>query len=397
MRDGLLKGIRVLDFTQFLAGPYCGQYLADLGAEVIKVENLKAGGDFNRVTPPFQGDVSGYFCTINRNKKGISIDLKSETGKKIFAELVKSADVLLENNRPGVMKRLGFGYEDCRALNEGIIYASVSGFGQTGPYAPRPGYDLIAQAMSGAMSITGWPDDPPTRAGIPLGDVLGGLNACIGIVASLYKRIETGKGQQIDVSLVDSTIGSMQSLLPQYTYAGKLPVKTGNRYLAAAPYDSFMAKDTYFVLACGTNPHFKILCETMGHPELLTDERFDNMEKRRANEDQLKAVIQEWAKDKTAAEVVDIFNNAGLPVGPVFNFEDLVNDEHVKAREMQVKVSHPRVGEMQITGNPIKMSDYPVQYYKASPDLGEDNDEIFSSIGFTAEQIAEFRAQGAIG
>ncbi len=396
-KEGLLNGVRVLDFTQFLAGPYCGQYLADMGAEVIKVENLKAGGDFNRITPPFKDDVSGYFCTINRNKKGISIDLKSEEGKKIFTELVRSADVLLENNRPGVMKRLGFGYEDCRAINESLIYASVSGFGQTGPYSYRPGYDLIAQAMSGAMSITGWPDDPPTRAGIPLGDVLAGLNCCIGILASLYKRRETGKGQQIDVSLLDATIGSMQSLFPQYTYAGKLPVKTGNRYLAAAPYDSFMAKDTYFVLSCGTNPHFRILCGLLDRPDLLTDPRFAEMENRRINEDQLKVIIEDWAKDKTAAEVVEIFDKAGLPTGPVYNFADVMNDPHVKAREMQVMVPHSRVGEMQVTGNPIKMSDYPVQYVKGSPDLGEDNDEVFGGLGFTPEQLAQLRADGVIG
>ncbi|MDR2180177.1 MAG: CoA transferase [Synergistaceae bacterium] len=397
MKEGLLSGIRVLDFTQFLAGPYCGQYLADLGAEVIKIENLRTKGDFNRSTPPFQGDISAYFCTMNRNKKGVSIDLKSEKGKAVFADLVKSADVLLENNRPGVMARLGFGYEECKALNVKLIYASVSGFGQYGPYAPRPGYDLIAQAMSGSMSITGWPEDPPTRAGIPLGDVLAGLNAAIGIVASLYKRRETGKGQQIDVSLLDSMISSQQSLLPTYTYSGKLPVKTGNRYLAAAPYDSFMAKDTYFVLACGTDPHFQILCETIGKPEMLEDSRFDTMEKRRANEHIIKEILENWAKEKSAREVVEIFNKVGLPSGLVYTFADVVEDEHVKAREMQIKVSHPRTGDMIVTGNPIKMSDYPVQYYKACPDLGENNEEILTGLGYTMEQITELRIAEVIG
>lgn len=397
MESGLLVGVRVLDFTQFLAGPYCGQYLADLGAEVIKIENLKAGGDFNRITPPHKEDISGYFCTINRNKKGFSIDLKSEKGREIFAELVKTADVLLENNRPGVMARLGFGYEDCKKINERIVYASVSGFGQYGPYAPRPGYDLIAQAMSGAMSITGWPDNPPTRSAVPLGDILAGLNACIGIIASLYKVKETGKGQQIDVSLLDSMISSQQSLFPQYTYAGQLPVKTGNRYLAAAPYDSFMAKDTYFVLACGTNPHFKTLCETLGRTDLLTDELFSTMDNRRKNEDQLKIIIEDWAKDKTANEAVDILIKAELPAGPIYNFRDVVEDEHIKVREMQVMVPHKRVGDMLVTGNPIKMSDYPVIYKKACPDLGENNDEVMIELGYTTEQIEGFRTEGIIG
>jgi len=397
MQNGLLAGIRVLDFTQFLAGPYCGQYLADLGAEVIKIENLKANGDFNRITPPFKGDVSAYFCTINRNKKSFSLDLKCDEGKRIFAELVRSADVLLENNRPGVMDRLGFGYADCRALNEKLIYASVSGFGQYGPYAPLPGYDLIAQAISGSMSITGWPGDPPTRCGIPLGDVLAGLNAAIGIIASLYKRVETGKGQQIDVSLLDSMISGEQSMLPQYTYGGRLPEKTGNRYLAAAPYDSFLARDTYFVLACGTDRHFAILTDILGRPDMAEDPRFNPMDNRRANEHLIKDIIQDWAGDKTAREAVEILQRAGLPAGLVYTFQDVVEDPHVKAREMQVTVRHPRVGEMLITGNPIKMSEHPVRYLKASPDLGEDNDEIMRGLGFSDEQTAACRAKGVIG
>ena len=397
MSEQLLTGVRVLDFTQFLAGPLCGQYLADLGAEVIKVENLKAGGDFNRITPPLIDGVSGYFCTINRNKKGISIDLKSPQGKEAFAKLVATADVLLENNRPGVMARLGFSYEDCRKINPRLIYASVSGFGQTGPYASRPGYDLVAQAMAGSMAITGWPNDPPTRAGIPLGDVLAGLNATIGIIGSLYKRIETGKGQQIDVSLLESTIGSEQSLLPQYLIGGKTPARTGNRYLAAAPYDSFMAKDTYFVMACGNNPMFQKLCATIGHPELFDDERFHDPNLRRDNESLLKPIIEEWAKDKTATECVDILVAAGLPCGPVYDFEAVAKDPHVIEREMFVTVHHKTAGDMKITGNPIKMSEYPVQYKKASPDLGEDNDEIFSGIGYTAEELEQMRRDGIIG
>ena len=397
MSGQLLTGIRVLDFTQFLAGPLCGQYLADLGAEVIKVENLKAGGDFNRITPPMVEDVSGYFCTINRNKKGISLDLKTEKGKEVFTKLVATADVLLENNRPGVMKRLGFSYEDCRAINPRIIYASVSGFGQTGPYASRPGYDLVAQAMAGSMAITGWPNDPPTRAGIPLADVLAGLNATIGIIGSLYKRIETGIGQQVDVSLLESTIGSEQSLLPQYLIGGKTPSRTGNRYLAAAPYDSFLAKDTYFVLSCGNNPMFQKLCNVLGMPELFDDERFHDPNRRRDNESLLKPYIEEWAKDKTAVECVDILVDAGLPSGPVYDFAQVAKDPHVVERGMFVTIHHNRVGDMTITGNPIKMSEYPVQYKKASPDLGEDNDEIIGGLGYTEDEMTDMRRDGIIG
>ena len=398
MNKQLLEGIRVLDFTQFLAGPYCSMFLADMGAEVIKIENLQGNGDFVRTARPKEKGTnrSMYFGNLNRNKKSVCLDLKTKEGKELFSELVKSADVLVENNRPGVMAKLGFSYEDCKKLNPELIYASISGFGQYGPLTERPGYDLIAQAMGGSMSITGWPGSEPTRAGMAIGDLFAGLNACIGILATLYKRKETGLGQNIDVALVDSIVSGLEAKLMQYVYEDHIPEKTGNKYIASAPYDSFSAKDTEYVIASGTDKHFANLTACMGMPELAQDQRFANTELRKANADELKSIINNWGSDKTAKECVDIILGAGVPAGPIYNMKDVYEDEHLNAREMFVKVKHPEAGELTVIGNPIKMSEYPVQYKKAAPDLGEDDDEIFESLGFSKEKLEEFRQKGAL-
>lgn len=398
MNKQLLEGIRVLDFTQFLAGPYCSMFLADMGAEVIKIENLQGNGDFVRTARPKEKGTnrSMYFGNLNRNKKSVCLDLKTKEGKELFSELVKSADVLVENNRPGVMAKLGFSYEDCKKLNPELIYASISGFGQYGPLTERPGYDLIAQAMGGSMSITGWPGSEPTRAGMAIGDLFAGLNACIGILATLYKRKETGLGQNIDVALVDSIVSGLEAKLMQYVYEDHIPEKTGNKYIASAPYDSFSAKDTEYVIASGTDKHFANLTACMGMPELAQNQRFANTELRKANADELKSIINNWGSDKTAKECVDIILGAGVPAGPIYNMKDVYEDEHLNAREMFVKVKHPEAGELTVIGNPIKMSEYPVQYKKAAPDLGEDDDEIFESLGFSKEKLEEFRQKGAL-
>ena len=282
MAEGLLNGIRVLDFTDFLAGPYCGMFLADMGAEVIKVENLRGGGNFVRNARPKEKKTgrSMYFQNLNRNKKGVALDLKAESGKKLFAELVKSADVLVENMRPGVLPKLGFSYEVCKDLNPGLVYASISGFGQTGAYSKRPGYDLIAQAMGGAMSITGWPDGEPTKAGLAVGDMFAGLNCVIGILASLLKRKESGVGQRVDVALVDSIVSSMEKNLMQYVHEGTIPQRIGNKYLTSAPYDSYRAKDTSYVIASGTDAHFVKLSAGLGMPELAENPKFQRQEGR---------------------------------------------------------------------------------------------------------------------
>lgn len=402
MPEQLLKGVRVIDFTDFLAGPYVGMYFADMGADVIKFENLRSGGNFVRNARPKvkNTEISMYFQNLNRNKRGVALDLKQPEGKELFAELVKSADVLIENNRPGVMARLGFGWEDCRKLNSRLIYASISGFGQYGPYSRRPGYDLIAQAMGGSMSITGWPGMEPTRAGMAIGDMFAGLNAGLAICASLFKRKETGKGNHIDVALVDSIVSGMEAKLMQYIYEGVSPAMSGNKYISSAPYDSFKAKDDYFVIASGTDKHFESLSAAMGMPELAKDPLYIDTESRKKNADSLKEVIEGWASSKTVSEVVEIIDGAGIPVAPIYNCEQVCKDKNiVETREMLVKVprpvKHPEVpDELTVLGNPIKMEETPCQYVKAAPDLGEDNEAIFKELGFSDEQLRAYRAKG---
>lgn len=399
MTEQLLEGIRVLDFTDFLAGPYCGMYFADMGADVIKVENLRSGGNFVRGARPLEKTTgrSMYFQNLNRNKRGVAVDLKTDDGKKLFADLVKSADVLLENNRPGVMEKLGFGWETCHELNPGLIYASISGYGQYGANAKKPGYDLIAQAMGGSMSITGWPGMEPTRAGMAIGDLFAGLNAGFAILASLLKREETGEGQRIDVALVDSIVSGMEAKLMQYVYEGKSPEMTGNKYISSAPYDSFKAKDDYFVLASGTDVHFRKLTEAMGMKELAENPLYLDTELRKKNADALKEIIEEWASDKTAMECVELIDSVGVPAGPIYNCEQVCADKNItETREMLVKVPHKEAGDLTVIGNPIKMNAYPCQYKKAAPDLGEDNFSIFASLGFSPEELERYREEGVI-
>lgn len=402
MSKQLLNDIRVLDFTQFLAGPYCSQFLADMGAEVIKVENLKSGGDFVRNAQPKEptGGLSMYFGNLNRNKKGVALDLKSSGGKELFAKLVASADVLVENMRPGVMAKLGFGYEDCKKLNPGLIFASVSGFGQYGPNSYRPGYDLIAQAMGGSMSITGWPGSEPTRAGMAIGDLMAGMNCCIGVLASLYKRKETGTGQQVDVALVDSIFSGMENKIMNYIYGGAMPEKTGNRYVTSAPYDSYKAKDDYYVIASGTDAHFIKFSAGMGMPELAQDPRFCDTPSRNKNWAELKEIVNAWSADKTAMECVELIDSWGIPAAPIYDCGRACADKNItEVREMLVKVPRPHdghEGELTVIGNPIKMSDYPCEYTKGAPMLGEDNDVIFSALGFTKEQLDAYRAGGVM-
>lgn len=402
MSESLLSGIRVLDFTQFLAGPYCTQYMADMGAEVIKVENLRQKGDFCRGAMPKEsvGGFSIYFGNLNRNKKGVALDLKSEGGKKLFAELIKSADVLMENMRPGIMAKLGFSYEECHKMNPRLIYASVSGFGQYGPNSYRPGYDLIAQAQGGSMSITGWPGSEPTRAGMAVGDLMAGMNALIGILASLYKRKETGLGQQIDVALVDSIFSGMENKIMSYIYSGKITEKTGNRYVTSAPYDSYSAKDGYYVIASGTDAHFIKFSAGIGRPELAQDPRFCDTPSRNKNWAPLKEIINEWGADKTAAECVEMIDSWGIPAALINDCASVCADKNItEVREMLVKVPRPNdghPGELTVIGNPIKMSEYPVKYVKGPPMLGEDNDAIFGALGFSPEELAALRESGAM-
>ena len=391
-----LEGIRVLDMTQFLAGPYCGLTLADMGAEVIKVENPT--GDFVRKARPQIKDTSLYYENMNRGKKSVTINLKTKEGKDIFAKLIAKADVLIENNRPGVMERLGFSYEQTKTINPGLIYCSISGFGQNGPYSQRPGYDLIGQAMAGAMSLTGMEGQIPLKSGIPLADVMGGMNGAIGVLGALQYRNQTGKGQHIDVALVDSIVSSLLTNTYQYQINGEIPGPCGNRYFNAYPYDSFTAKDGEYVVACGTDPHFYAMADAMGMPELKEDPRFKYLDDRKTTgADALKAIIDKWGSDKTAEECVEILMTAEIPVAPIYNVKQVIEDKHIReAREMFVDVEHPVAGKFYITGSPIKMSETPTTPTKCASMLGADNEEVFATIGLDKKTVQEYKEKKII-
>lgn len=388
--SGLLDGIKVLDLSRVLAGPYCGMMLADMGADVIKIELPKKGDDSRGNFPIVNGE-SAYFMNLNRNKSGITLNLKSERGKEIFRELVKQSDVVIENYRPGVMERLGLGYEDLKKINPGIIYGAVSGFGHYGPYSSRAGYDIVGQAMSGLMSTTGWPDGGPTRTGTAIADVMGGISCCVGILAALVNKTRTGEGEKVDVSLVDSMVSSLEIINMIYLCTGNVPQRIGNRYEAIYPYDSFKAVDGDVIIACGNDKLFKLLVDVMEKPELLADERFANNNARVINHGALKPVIEEWLKDKTIDEVVDTLLGKGIPAAPINTIDRVVKDPHIAgAREMFVEVEHPRAGKLKITGNQIKLTNHKITIRKAAPLLSQDTRQIMKErLSMTDAQVDE--------
>ena len=396
-RLGAMEGITVLDLTRVLAGPFSTMMLADMGANVIKIEQAGKGAD-ERQNGPFQNGESAYFMNLNRNKKGISLNLKSPKGKEVFKELVKKADIVVENYRPGTMDKLGLGYDTLKEINPRIIYAAVSGFGQYGPYSQRPGYDIISQAMSGLMSTTGWPGGQPTRSGTAMGDVLGGLSVCIGILAALHNRVYTGLGQMVDVALVDSAVASLEIINMIYFTEKRLPQRIGNRYESVYPYDSFQAKDDLVIIAGGNDKLWSLLCNLMGRPELIEDPRYKLNRDRVENHAEVKQIVEEWTSTRNVSEIVDLLLTAGIPSAPIYNIEQVVHDPHIGgAREMFVPTVHPKAGPITLTGPHIKLSDTKPSIRTPAPSLGEHNDEIFSSmLGLTQEEIDALRAERVI-
>ena len=391
-----LEGITVLDLTKVLAGPYCGSILADFGADVIKIEPPVKGDDA-RYYGPFLGGDSLYYANLNRGKQGITLNLKSEEGKEIFRRLVKKADIVIENYRPGTMNKFGLGYEDLKKINPRIIYGAITGFGSTGPYSQRPGYDIIAQAMGGIMSVTGQEGNPPTRSGNAMGDILGGMNLTIGILVALQARNITGEGQYIDIALLDGIAASLEQAWQRFFATGKLPGRHGNSYDAIAPYDSYQAKDGYLVIGCGNQKMFELLCTEILHkPELITDERFLDVPLRVANNKILKQYIEDWLKDYTVNEDVDLVLSHKIPASPIWNLKDLSESEHAAARQMFTEVELPSAGKVKLNSSPIKLSETPAAIRFASPRLGEHNEKILSELGYTKEELKTFQEKGVI-
>ena len=384
-----LQDIVVLDLTRVLAGPYCTMMLADFGADVIKIE-IPVKGDDTRGMGPFVNNSSLYYANVNRNKKSVTLNLKDPKGKELFLAMVKKADVVVENYRPGVMDKLGVGYDVLKEVNDRIIYAAVSGFGSYGRNSARPGYDITAQAYGGLMSITGEPDGEPLRVGTAIGDVLGGMNLTIGVLTALHARELSGKGQRVDVALVDSVISSLETGTQRYFASGKLPRRIGNRYASAYPYDSFKAKDGSFVIGCGNDKLFNLLCTRVLHREdLLTDPRFLNNALRCENHAALKVEIEKWSTTVTAAEAYDAINAAGVPASPINDLYQISHDPHVvEDRQMFIPVKHPVIGDMRVNGNPVKLLDMMPEVVTCAPALGQHNEEIYGQLlGLDKEQL----------
>ena len=383
---GALENLTVLDLTRVLAGPFCTMMLADMGANVIKIE-IPNGGDDTRAYPPFrehnlQGErESLYFANLNRNKKGVTLNLKAPEGKEIFKKLVQKADIVVENYRPGVMDKLGLGYEVLKELNPRIIYAAVSGFGCYGPYHLRPGYDILAQAMGGMMAITGPKGGGPTRAGSALGDILGGLHITIGILAAVNARTITGRGQRVDVSLMDSVIAATENTALKYLESGQIPPRMGNRYAAVSPYDGFRCKDGVVIIACGNQKLYNKLCnEILQRPDMITDPRFADMPGRLKYQDDIQVVIEDWLKDKTMHEATDILLAHGIPAGPILDISQILADPHVKEREMFVEMDHPTLGHITVNGCAIKLMETKPAVRTPAPALGQDNRAVYQGM-----------------
>jgi crotonobetainyl-CoA:carnitine CoA-transferase CaiB-like acyl-CoA transferase len=393
---GPLQGIRVLDFTRVLAGPAASLALADLGAEVLKIEP-PGTGDETRSFPPFRAGESHYFLSVNRGKKSIVVDLKTTAGVALVKDLAAKCDVLIENYRPGVMDRLGLGYEALSAVNPRLIYCAISGFGMTGPLRDRPSFDIVMQALSGALSVNGEPDRPPTKLGIPLGDLVGGVNGPMGILAALYERSMTGRGRLIDVSLFDGMLG-MLAYLPQLAFfTGADPKPQGSQHPNLVPYGVFPAKDGSIVIACLTNSFWANICRALGMDDWIEDPRFDTLVKRRDLRETVNERICGVTTRKTVNELVEVLTQHQVPHAPILGIQDALSQPQAVAREMVVETDHQLLGKIPIVNRPIKFPADPQPVPAAPPVLGQHTDEILRDIlGLTAEEIAQLRVSKVV-
>lgn len=393
-----LEGVRVLDLTQAYSGPFCTMNLADHGAEVIKIERPGVG-DQTRTWGPFKNDFSAYYAYINRNKKGITLNLADEEGKEIFEELVARADVVVENYKVGTMEKLGLSYDELKEINPSLIYASISGFGLEGDLAKRPCYDIVAQAMSGMMSVTGYPDAPPVKIGPSIGDSYSGAYLCMGILMALYKKSVTGEGSRIDVSMVDTLFSVMENFVVKYTVEGETPKRSGNIDPGIAPFDSFKAKDGEFVMGCGTDRMFAGLCEAMGREELISDARFSTNDNRCINYlPELKEIIEEWTSKKTIDELEEIICAKKIPFGRIQDIPAITESELIKDRNMIWEVFQPGMdGTLRIPGCPVKIHGEPDEIQKASPKLSEDTEDILKELlNMSDEKIEQLKERDVI-
>jgi CoA:oxalate CoA-transferase len=381
MADGPLSGLVVVDLTRVLAGPYCTMVLADLGARVIKVETPETGDDSRHIGPFIKGK-SAYFMSLNRGKESIALNLKDDADRSIFEDLLARADVLVENYRPGVMEKLGYGWDDLHARYPRLIYAAASGFGHTGPYKTRPAYDMVVQGMGGIMSITGHPGGPPTRVGSSIGDITAGLFTAIGVNAALYHRESSGEGMKVDVAMLDCQVAILENAIARYAATGVAPGPLGARHPSITPFAAYQASDGHIIIAAGNNTLFERLCGVLERPDLLADEGFATNDLRSQNVDRLAQEMERTLKSDTVDAWMEKLEAAGVPCGPINNVEQALNDPHVRSRNMVVTVDDPVTGPLEIAGNPIKLSAYGDPATRGTvPDLDAGRDAILAWLG----------------
>ena len=391
-----LEGLKIVDLSRFIAGPYCTMKLGDMGAEIIKVETPGKGDDSRELGPPFVNGESAYYLSFNRNKKSITLNLRTEQAKKILSELISEADIFVENFRAGVTAQMGLTYEDVKKINAQIIYCSITGFGHNSPYREKPSFDVMIQGESGLMSITGFPDGPPQRLGVAIADIMGGCHAVEGILLALLVRQKTGQGQFVDVSLIDAIIAILTYQAGHFLATGEAPLRVGNRHPMITPYESFETRDGYVIFAVGNQRLWESFVRVLGRPGLNDDPRFAAMADRNRHPGELKEILESITTQKTTEEWIKIMEEAGVPCGRIRTIDQVLTDPHVAAREMVVEKEHPTAGKIKLIGVPVKLSLTPGEVSVPPPALGQHTGEILTRLGYTEQQIMRFREAGII-
>ena len=403
-----LDHLRVIDMSRILAGPWCGQTFADLGAEVIKIERAGTGDDTRGWGPPFMSDAEGnetdtaaYFLSANRGKKSVTVDITKPEGQDIIRRLVAESDVLLENYKVGGLKKYGLDYESLSKVNPGLVYCSITGFGQTGPYSPRAGYDFLIQAMGGLMSVTGEaearPGGGPQKIGVALSDILTGLYTVIGALSALAYREKTGRGQHVDMALLDVTVASMANQAMNYLIAGNVPTTMGNAHPNIVPYEAYKAADHYIILAVGNDAQFRRFCEVAGQLDLADNDRYATNRSRVENREELGPILNEIIAARPRAFWLEELEKVGVPCGPINNLEQVFDDPHIQSRGARQEVEHPEAGALPTVANPIRLSESPITYDCAPPVLGQHNADVLTGLlGMDADEIAELKEKGIV-